>query len=600
MNSHLLRRNLIALCIVFLLLATISTPFFGAAQQFDKKQESNTAFFKISENNQKIKPIMVSSTNFLKETSFNQNNTQDIPVAVNSTYSEKSPSVIADGNNVFVAYEFSNETNSYVYIKKSSDYGQNWSSETFYFPVDVNATSPSFVKTPTDTSYAFGAFLTPDNSSYIYESKIRDLGNSYSWDAEPWDYSSITDSSENRIGGFMDFKNICTISYNDYNIPWIIGTIGDSDFVEGYEDYICEDSPIFIYQDPAAQATKRSIIFFPEVKDSKNISICLGRNESAAPMVYGVCEIKNDSNTDLLFFHGNPEIWDEEDLLRKQNISVPYDLLNPKISVYQNNIYISAETTSDEMVMCYSSNYGTDWTISEIVNESTDDTYAKNPQLFVNSTQISCAFTNYSNLEIMTSYDNGENWTEPFQINDINNTVDTSRNSFDMKNPHQIIWTDNRNSNNDLYYHLDHIPTVDLEVVNFTITKQELQLFLPTNNLLDVEIKNNGDTTSGSVSLNISYMCNGTNSTVIENTCFITSLAPGETDTVRCYLFNFEIPEALYALVDFSGIQNMTVRVEIDDTNSNNNVLTKTVSFEQIFPKLSILEDIFMMLKGIV
>ena len=147
------------------------------------------------------------------------------------------------------------------------------------------------------------------------------------------------------------------------------------------------------------------------------------------------------------------------------------------------------------------------------------------------------------NLSTISSQDHGATWGEPFQINDVNGTVDEGYNNFDIGNFHQIMWTDNRNGNKDLFYHLDYIPTIDLEVVNFTITKEELQMFIPTKNLLEIEIINNGDTTANLIPINIAYTCDDGNTTETQYTCYITDLSAGQTTIIKCSLFRFKMQQ---------------------------------------------------------
>jgi len=290
---------------------------------------SKPVLLKASSNQPVIKPNVLFSKNDYFSIATSDFNTNNIVIA-NETQNESYPSMVAYRNNLIVAYEFSNETYTNIYIKTSNDYGETWSNP-IYFDFDFNVISPSFVQTTYGENFAFGAFLTSENSSYVYELDMPSIGTPNNWKSTLWDYSNITNDTGAYIGSFYNLKKPDVISFSDSTLSWIIGTISDSKFIEEYKNYSCIESPTFLYKDLDSPSTIRRIIFFPEIKNCSNISISLGKDSTQHSMVYGVCEIQNGTNQNLLFFHGNPDIWAEEDLLRKQYLNSSEDLKHPKI-----------------------------------------------------------------------------------------------------------------------------------------------------------------------------------------------------------------------------------------------------------------------------
>jgi hypothetical protein len=431
------------------------------------------------------------------------------------------------------------------------------------------------------------------------------IGAPNNWDAALWDYSNITNETGAYIGSFYDFKKPDVVSFPDSTLSWIIGTISDSLFIGEYENYSCIDSPTFLYKHVTSPEQSRTIIFFPEVKNCSNISISLGKDSTQYSMVYGVCEIQNGTNQNLLFFHGNPEIWAEEDLLQKQYLNSSEDLKHPKIITNGNDIFIAVETSTNGIVLYHSNNYGAEgsWNIYNVTSEILPlDSNPMYPMLSVNDTHLACSFINLGNLSFITSDDNGKNWANPVQINDQNGTVVSEYKSTDFGSIYQLVWTENRNGSKDLYYNIDYVPKVDLAITNFTILKDEL---FPTFNWISIELKNLGDALSSSIQLNVTYTCEGENATVTDYPGYVQSIGPGETINVKRPLFRFRNPEFFQSLIAFAGIRNITVYLDpqtvADDINPADNMYPpQPISYKDIFPKIGrikIIEGFFYGLK---
>lgn len=567
------RLKIIAFSISIVLLLTIAPTFFGSAKKLDNKNNSNLI---TAENFKEIKPyIKRYSTNKFLESSFSS----DEILVSNDIGNESHPSMAVSGEKVIVAYDYEYEGNESVCLKQSSDYGSTWAGTVREYKDTI---SPSFKEIKYGGVF-FGTFLSTKNSSYVYE--VSGSGN-----ALEWDYSNITNETGKHIGSFFDFEKLDVCSYSDSTVNWIIGSIGDGEFIEEYEDYDCEDSPIFFYKDKEAEEPENSriIVFFPEVSGCNNISIKSSVDSEENPMVYGVCEISNNSKNNLLFFHGNPEIWGIEDLLRKQTLTHSENLYHPQIFTDEDNIYIVAETESKEIKLFYSSNYGKEnsWSIYNVTDEA-----SSNPQIFVKNNNILCTFIQSNNLYKTLSENNGETWSEPEKVNSNNDSVVEGYKNTDIGDSDRIIWTDNRREDNtDLYMHLSYQPSVDLNLVNITLTKD--RPFLPTNNYISVTIRNDGNVaTTKDIPVNISYERENGNITYIKYPFVISEkLSPGEEVTRKRPMFKFSFPEYFMSFANFAGITNITVHIDpeqtIDDSNLDNNLKTIDVDYKDIFPRV--------------
>ena len=543
-------------------------------------------------NHEKLKSTSIASS---------EDDISDIVIS-NESDAEMHPAIAAGGKNVLVAYE-SEDSQRYVRLKSSKDYGNTWSD---YLPLNLGGIYDSYdLNSPNldikpGSNLVYGTVVSSYKNSGVYSFfKVSDISSSItSVSKTSIDWTNVSyNATTGEYFSFFDFSTPNIINYDNDTTPWVIALIGSTNYSD---DGVgpCTNSPMFSYNDLSNPDDYVSIAWFPNIEDCSNLAIA---NEYGDDMIYGVCEINNGSNQDLLFFRGNPLLWNPDDAeLTNKTITSNDNLLHPKIAVNGNHIYIIAESDAEGIVIYRSTNQGDSWSkikVTENILEPTDNpTY---PDIVFDGTDWICSFILNRNLSLTTSNNSGVNWSDPVMINDVNDSVVASYRCYDIANKDQIVWTDNREGNNDVYYQLSYIPSIDLEVVSFGLVKENI--LFPMKNLISIVVKNNGDGYAENVLVNISYECDDGNVTTLPYTATIPRIEASQTKTVSTTLFVLQFSDIFQAYIDFAGITNITVTVdpyeEKGDTDYSNNVLPDEFEYKDIFNILWRFEDFFKLLK---
>jgi hypothetical protein len=532
------------------------------------------------------------SFNTFSTLSANDSNETGVFVVTNETVDESKPSIVTHLDSALVAYEYEDENGTHVALRSSKDHGQTWPGfQDVFHDVGVNLSYPSLTVKP-GSGKGYGTLISSKNDSgIIYYLEFLNIGNLNTLSISYVDWSDLRNIDDHEDEKFWGFKD-ADIVYNHTNTmtQFIAVVIGSTDFeVDG--EGPCNDCPMFFYRDPL-DVHDSWIAWDPTFENCRNISAVMDHSSN---ILYGVCEIQNGSNKDLLFFNDNPTLWSPTSVLTNQTISSSENLMHPNIFLKDNNIYIAAETDTQGLILYNSSDDGKNWNITNITSPVLN---AKSPNLYANDTHLACFFVESGNLSMKTTINNGENWSEPVQINDYNGTVDSSYRNFDVGNMYKIVWTDIRNDSKDLYYLLDYIPKLDLEVTDFTLVKDDI---FPTYNWILMNVTNVGDAPSSAIKLNITYACEGENATDTGYFGYYPSVGVNKTVTIKRPLFRFNDPGFFQSLIAFAGIKNITVYLDpktvTDDLNPANNIYQKDILYEQIFPKLAPFENLFKRLK---
>jgi len=508
-------------------------------------------------------------------------NNSDVFQVTDDEGNESNPSILVKESQVFVAYESHYDNSTQVLLRNSNSYGKSWSAPVYWPELEgFNTLFPAFDKNP-EESKAYGVFVSDfNNSGIFYEVEINNIGilNDANIKTTEWDWS---------IPGY-GWYNICdtdVITYPHQYTPWIIGFIGSTPYEDNETgEGPCVDSPMFFFKDPdpAADPDSRWISWEPAFEGCSNLS--MGRDYySNNETVYAVCEQNNGSNQNLLLIIGNPDSWlNDSKPFINQTFTGPENLTHPDIYVRGDDILITAETDSDKIVLYHSNNSGQNWSMYDIAT-------GKSPVLHANETHIACIYTESQNLSIILSANNLTNWTSPVQLNNQNGTVLEAYHNSDIGGMNNTIWVDTRTENDtNLYMFLNNVPGVDLAVVDGSIDFVTSGVIFPTRNRIKFTISNEGLADVYNIMVTVKYECrNGNNDTLVYDNC-ITKLAVGRNDTLIKNLFTLSLNEYIGAILNYIGLENITVTVHHpDDENLSNNAVRlgpEDISMETIFP----------------
>jgi hypothetical protein len=249
--------------------------------------------------------------------------------------------------------------------------------------------------------------------------------------------------------------------------------------------------------------------------------------------VYGVWDFYDEHDTaqqhDILWASADQHDWWAENwVLNWYTLGdIGVNETHPDVGAEGNNVLIVAQTDAhgNQDVICYySSDNGTTWAQSVIANAAEDELY---PRIINYGDYATVTFVKDGDMYYCNSDDGGATWSAPVQLNDAAGTVEMAYRTNDISTDGEVLWTDNRAGNLDIYH--DRIGGPG---------SQELQIGTISGGLgVKAVISNNGTLAATNVTWQIQVTGGllGRINKVVNGT--FTSLGIGASETVAAGLF---------------------------------------------------------------
>jgi len=597
-------KSIIVFSVIILLIINSVGSFGSSNEENEKNQKTNIkikkAAISIKTSNTKDEPYNGKSQT-LGDNGFND---LDNIIVSKNIGNESYPSMVMEGYSGLVAYEYEDVRGTHVHIRNSKNYGQNWSGAIKIVAKldnsnpDIEINSPSLCTVPISKE-AYGAYVSPFKNSAVFGYfEINDFVDLDNINTFTYEWTGFPDQDDPNITyAFWDFKNPEIVTYKDTINPWVIILIGSTNYT--YEGVgACTNSPMFFFTDLEYPEQYDVLTWFPEIQNCSNISISR-YYDSSVKYIYGICEINNGLNQELLFFKGSPYLWYYGDELLSQILTNSENLTHPQIFVKENLIYIVADSDSQGIVLYNSSDGGDTWDSNQVTADIMPSSANPNyPMFYANDTHLFCAFIESGNISLTNSTNYGLNWSLPEQLNNENGSVVEEYQFADFSDKNHILWTDNRKGDPDIYAVILGIPEADLTILPTSVKIVKGNFLSSTKNWITFTVQNNGELWVEKIPVQVTYTCFNESPKTTEYGATVYYLdAFGAEESFKRPLFRLNIREFTNALIDYAGIQNITITVDpenvYDDKYPKDNSFTYPVTYKNIFPRLAFLENFF-------
>ncbi len=444
----------------------------------------------------------------------------NIPVA-NTEDTEYHPTIAVSGSTFFGGYVYAPSIiEQYIYMTVSTDGGKTFE-PAGYWTIEGVTDYPSFASWGGNTF--FGTFMPDPNTAYTYLMEIQDITDTATWGLVYWDWSSY---------GWHDIMAPRIACHNSQN-PWEFGVIA---FVASttYTEEELINGPHMFFADPDTENS--GWISWWGYPGCEHADATMDKTKN---MMYAAYDYYNETQATW-----NILVWGRsfDDPLEGNSylVEIPtsYYAKSPAIAADNDHVVVVAQSDehiNQDIVCFYSSDGGLTWETSYVTTATQDDVA---PDITLSGNKIICTFVRDGNLYYSSSEDWGATWSEPVQINEQDGTV-SSEYGTSCACPAGVVWTDMRNGNADVYFDSFPSAVITIEVGGGFGVK--------------ATISNEG--TVAAENLDWSISLSGTVFMGSEKTGTISSLAPGESVTIKSGLV--------------LGIGKTTVTVNVGGTSAS-------------------------------
>ncbi|RLF42633.1 MAG: hypothetical protein DRN17_07525, partial [Thermoplasmata archaeon] len=377
----------------------------------------------------------------------------------NGPDNEVAPSVaLCSGETLVAAYADQPEMlSSSIVFSVSTDGGSSWT------PVPITSegyeTDPAVAYRGGNTAVACWTLdpMTYPAGNVIWH--MPDVTDTETWSGSLWSWSDNFD--------FSNWHNFTIAGYSSASYPgfWgVMSYIGDStDLNVG----LATECPWLLTDGTKWYGEGYAVCnFFPWWNNSRTTSTSIDKITSRGYTTFDF--YNNTVGTYSLGIINYPleTMWDDDSVWYWTDISGGYlaGYSHPDISVNSGSGYIACETNENgnKDIICFYSNDGFNTSTKTFIANSPDD--ETDPSIVSYGDIVQCTFIKNGNLYETHSEDYGATWSEPQQVSDQDGTVASGWHSTELTAGGNIIWTDNRNGNYDIYFDSTGVPAPVLNI----------------------------------------------------------------------------------------------------------------------------------------
>jgi len=391
-----------------------------------------------------------------------------------------------------------------IYMAISPD-GTTWQIAG-YWNIDGVEDYPSFDYWGGTTFY--GTFMPDPNTPYQYLMSTTDITDTSTYQLVYWDWSSY---------GWSDFQAPKIACDNSQN-PWeygFIATIASTTYT-GYE---CTYAPHMFFADPDNEQQG----YISWVNEYNNTLHCDVDIDTQSHIGYGVYDWQDESNQKWTII-----VWERsfEDPLNGESqiieLTSDHNDTVPAVAAQNGYVYVVCQeelnTPGKQDVVCYYSHDGGATWDSSIVsaNPAKDEMY---PSIVAYGEGATCIFSMDGDLYYSHTSDGGATWSQPAKINEGSGSVVMDYRNAMITSGGSVVWTDNRNGNDDVYYDNVGVPAA---LITIESVKGGFGITATIKNIGTIEGKN----VPWSISLDGTVFIGKEKSGTID-------IAPGQEQTIK-------------------------------------------------------------------